>query len=176
MEIAVANRKESIIQKKDWGHRKASGECPWRRIEDKHIRPGRPCDDSFCPEQYCVRSVRRAGILPHRDTGSQREQERALREDLARLSSSVAVMDSIECNHKLWGGLTDTTFPTSPIPKRRSQLSIRLHLLWLNFLLIPTRIRYMLRHSFQGPYKKLIITDRGPGQQGNNELEMKSWM
>jgi hypothetical protein len=48
--------------------------------------------------------------------------------------------------------------------ERRSRFSIRLYLLWLNFSLIPTRILYTLRRSFQAPYRESIITDRDPGQ------------
>ena len=33
----VAIRKEGTIQKKGSGRQKASEECPWRNIRDKHI-------------------------------------------------------------------------------------------------------------------------------------------
>jgi hypothetical protein len=153
-----------INLKKDFYQGKASEECPWKRFEDKRIRPGRPCSDSFCPEQYCVRSVLQANISPHRDIEWRRGREFVVWKDPARLSSLSAVMESIQHNRRLWGDFYSPTDTTFSILKWRSRLSIRLHLLWLNFLLIPTRIHYMLWHINRGPYGKSIITNRGEDQ------------
>lgn len=167
MSDEAASREECIIQKKDSGRQKASEECPWRNIQDKRIRPGRPCDDSFCPEQYCVRSMIQVGFLPRGGTEWKQGRERALLRDPARVFSSGAAMESIERNRELWKGFFPSTGTTSSIPQQRSQFSARLRLLWLNFLLIPIRIRYMLRHISRGPYGKPIIINRGKDQLEN---------
>ncbi len=83
----------------------------------------------------------------------------------SKLSFSAAEMVSMLRRQKLYQSFRASTEPNPLLQGRRSRLAIRLRLLWLNFLLIPTRIHYMLRRTNRGPYGKPIITSRGEDQQ-----------
>ena len=146
---------------------RASEECPWKKLRDRRIRPGQPCSDSFCPEQYCVRSVLRSDGAPGRRAGSQREPSGVAWKDPARLSCLTGAMESIERNRRWVPRFPQPIAANPSIPERRSQLVIRLRLLWLNFLLIPTRIGYMLRRKDRGSYPKTAITNQVEGQPRN---------
>ena len=153
-----------ISERRDPHRERASEECPWRKLRDKQIRPGQPCSDSFCPEQYCVQPRLRLDDAPGRRVGSLPEPNGVAWRDPARLSCLTGVMESIERNRRLNPYFLQSIAANLSAPTRRSRVAVRLRLLWLNFFLIPTRIRYTLRRKDRGSYRKMAITNQVEGQ------------
>jgi hypothetical protein len=149
---------------KDLCQRTAIEECQKKQHKD---RPGRP----WMPFLYKLSQAEdriQEGCSKLRELDIHDEWPLKLDGDdadfLARLFSSSFRMELPKHRRR---PLRSFSFPIGPsqlIQDRHSRFSVRLHLLWLNFFLIPTRIRYMLRRSFRGPYKRSIITDRDAGQ------------
>ncbi len=167
MEIAIANKKESIILKKDSFQETAIEEYPKKPCTDKPGRHWLPFLYSSDQAEDCIRE----GYSKLRELGTHGgwppEPNGDDADFLARLFSSSSRMELPKRRER---PLRNFSFPigTRPlIQERRSRIATRLCLLRLNFLLIPTRIRHILRHNFRDPYGKSIITNRGQDQLKN---------
>lgn len=162
------------IQKKDSFQGKAKEDYPWRRPQGKQNQRGQPYNGNSFQEKDRVHREFQEDFSPAEHVGLRPKSSVVAWRDPARLSSLIAGMESLEHNRKLAQSIFSPRPTSHPIPEWRSRLSIRLHLLWLNFFLIPTRIHYMLRHKDRGPYKRSIITGRGSSQWENWWIPMSN--
>ena len=164
MREGAASRNQHIIQKKDSFQEKANREFPSDKLRAKSFPQVRPFLGSSCQAPNCRYPGPPKEHLPVGRDGSRPEQGGGGVIYPSKPSFSPAGMVSMLHRQELYQSFRSSTEPSPLIRGRRSRFAIRLHLLWLNFLLIPTRIHYMLRHTSRGPYRKLIITNHRQDQ------------
>lgn len=156
-----------ITQKKDFFQGKANRGFLSERFQAKSFPqappfPGSSCQASDCrypglPKEHLLGG--HDGLRPKRDGGEAAYPSKP--------SFSAVEMVSLLRRQKLYQSFQSSTEPSPLLRGRRSRSAIPLRLLWLNFLLIPTRIHYMLRHINRGSYGKSIITNQPEGQLRN---------
>jgi len=140
--------------KKDQDHQTANRERPEEKFLDTPRRPSLPCLGKEIRGSGCVH-VEPDLLTDFSHTGPHIEHQGPKifsRQDPSMPSVSVAEMVSRRYRRKLKADSLRSNYTKPSIPRRRSLFSVRLYLLWLNFLLIPTRIRYMLGRIYKDSF------------------------
>jgi hypothetical protein len=151
-------------EKKDRAHQKATEECWNNKYIGKLKKLCLPFLDNFHQDedrfqQYFAR------IDELQKQGKWRQEPIADDDDLAAMiSSSASEMGWRRCKKRSLGNFYLPIDSISAALGRYNPIASRLYLLWLNLLLIPTRIRYMHKRNFRGPYGQSNIINRSTGQ------------
>ncbi len=136
--------------------RRAKPEClPLIKAEYKRLLPYCRALYKNPPESDHAGLPHRAAPSPAAHGISQRDIDVATEWGPSTMSASAVRR---ECRERIALSHPDWYEPIAPRPERRPlwtrvPYGVRLYLLWLNILLIPTRIRYRLKCSLKGSWR-----------------------